>query len=375
MLKLSANDCSSNEFIEPLNDRAERPYQTNWLVEKIHPLVVTDTPAKELKIHRVNPDIQESISYLNTVDSQERKSLILGAAGWVVNDTHLTIDQMVVSLRIIERVALSRRISTLNGEQLYGRIVDGNKNHTPNLEAIERYISFHYPSVNVQYIDHYNSLNVISLRESLLEGESVWVVFQHPKSVHKSLLKVTQDENQEVMIYIWDSLGCHYKFTDERSCHNCGDQERGFIRNLHFLLEVITREGSSFHSVVHIDKIRQSDTVNCASFVLFDFETALELEANDQSYFSSEEQRSVIDHPNFFTSTQKDYERNVGLISEAFRRQLNNHDNRTQNAHAVIYSAHLFKFLMSHEVQYPAADYIEPGSSGSDEEDNGCCIS
>lgn len=345
----------------------ENPY--TWLIEKIKPVAVCNTPARDIKIREIKPLINEWKQLLNNQNASQKKILIKNAVNWVTEDKSLTIDQMSLILHILEKLALSRKISSLNEYKLYERSVEGNKNHVITLKGLKQYISYHYPQLDVIYTNNpcNNSLKLI--KENLKPSTNTWVVLQHKNILHKTLLHVSQNDEGCMNIYIWDSLGITNAFPKNI---NCGEKLRTLTRNLITAVFTISGQDPRCH-VACIKEPRQKDGVNCSSIVLYDLENAMELMENNEPICSDELSPDSINHPAFYDISQYSDPKKCNAINDAFNRMLQINGNHANSSPTII-SAYLFTFFVNNVARYADPGYCEPDDSETDQEDNGCCI-
>jgi hypothetical protein len=359
----SNNNYFPNSFIENSDKSNLAHLHTDWLLGSIKDVLAKKS--SEVSLRTLRPEVKSWIHDLNGVTADLKKKQVTHVLNWIINEPKLSIRDINIALYAVEKICLSRRITTLGKEKLYSRIVDRNiKNRVVSLEGLKNYISFHYADLPVFYISQAIGLPKDEVKKILKEGQPVWIVMQHGENLHKTLFMVSNLENDELDVHGWDSLGI---------TPNSFSQDNDFTRNLNRLLRQI-QDLSQVKKINYFDtEKQQNDSTNCGTFVIDSLENALTLLKQKKPLFSKSNGRDEA-HPIFFESNQCELDNNKRPIPEFYLRNISEDKEKKGNCKVQLIAAHLLKYFLHFSNRFVEPNHSEPGDSDTDKEDEDCVI-
>jgi hypothetical protein len=87
-------------------------------------------------------------------EDYEKKERLLSAVEELKKETMLSLLQFRECLRTLEDIALSPRVSDLNRQGYYTRLVDGRNHHLHSLQGLACFLKSHYPNEQLFFAMH-----------------------------------------------------------------------------------------------------------------------------------------------------------------------------------------------------------------------------
>lgn len=312
----------------------------------------------------------------------KKKVKLLSTVHQLRTDNTLTLFQFRKCLRILEDIALSPRVSKLNMQGYYTRLVPNFNNHPHSMHGLATYLKTHYPNeqivfafdANSKYIHGIESFNkyrrpsslkfITDLRvnyidicqfKSKLENKPVYFVYEYSHSEHKVLF-IMQKETTGYVLSFFDSLGVN----PWKRLENDG--------NYYYQMKDLVDNFSKIFEPLHVEAIdiaRQKDRVNCGVFIIHDFNTAEGLIRDKKPLFVDK----ATPQPAFFEISQRDED--LHLTQAAFHRLKGDESNQNVNIRSHLLALDILNFYLEAKASYP-----EPAQEGEESEDdeNDCVI-
>ena len=239
------------------------------------------------------------------------------------------------------------------------------------LQGLKNYISRKYPDISVFYTNSVQIEKDKNFQQKIKNKETAWIVFQHGKLLHKTLLMIEPTSSETFIVHIFDSLG-KTPYSDSEDCPIPRSNHESYRSNLTDLLKNISKnipitiEDSIFS--------RQRDATNCSIFVLEDLETALKLQKEKKNFFQEYNELSKELSPDFFKSDQMHINERKNLEPTDIRNISSNEKDGIGNAHALLHATKILQHFFQYEVCFAEENHLEEGQSDTDKEDNGCNI-
>lgn len=161
----------------------------------------------------------------------KKREHLIRAIEELKSNTALSSLQFRECCRTLEDIALSPRVSDLNKQNYYTRVVDGRNSHPHSLKGIACFLKCRYPEEQFFFAFHLcrdsltclepaeimklrlkpsNSSRVTDIRfEHIVkaaEAKPVFLIYQYSETLHKMLV-ILQKENHECTLSLFDSLG------------------------------------------------------------------------------------------------------------------------------------------------------------------------
>lgn len=343
-------------------------FSPNWFQTSLQQAINFYLPYTP-SMREIGPNIVSWKHQLNVLSDSDKEKQITYAIEWVTDSSAaISIKQMKLCLRLIEDVALSPRVSTLSKKNFLHRRVSNISNRAFTLQGLENYIQAKYPQLKIFFFNSIPNdlLFSIQFKEHFIDNKDIWLVFQHGKYLHKTLLKLS-NVNDCLEITILDSIG----MTHDASSLISNDPKEGVYRNhLRSLVERLS-EIVTLDKVKTFSKPRQKDGVNCGAFVVFDLETALNLKNEGEALFSDAYDNGM--HSDFFKITQ--YTQEASLMSPICMRKYDDSmkSERQGNCQVLIIAGAILKHALNNSSSYVKERANLEELSDEDEED-GCSI-
>lgn len=336
--------------------------QSHWLQNEIHHLL-SENFKKNIKIKNLKPIVNQWIETLNQMTPEHKQEQLCLAVKGIETNQELTIQQMTLSLSLLEKIALSRRISSLASQNLYNRRLAGNSNRVITLEGLKTYLSFKYPELPIFYVPNSDILYLKKdeCDEILEEKKACWIVFQHDKYLHKTLFLILKQENEKLAIYLFDSSGITPVTQSE--------DEIALEAKSNFSALCMMLGEKNIERIESIHEGRQIDKVNCGSFILDDLENAMNLlEQKKPLFFKDKENQSQADS-SFFTILQSQGQEKNQNTSSSYSKKLSLENDKLGNCKAIMIALKIFEFFLLHSVKFAKSEYKALFNSDTDEEE------
>ena len=287
--------------------------------------------------------------------------------------------------RTLEDIALSPRVSDLNRQDYYTRVVDGRNSHPHSLKGIACFLKCRYPEEQFFFAFHLcrdsltclepaeimklrlkpsNSSRVTDIRfEHIVkaaEVKPVFLIYQYSETLHKMLV-ILQKESHGYILSLFDSLGINPWNRIK------GDEPYHWQMN-ELVQKFAERCGGSSMTVRALGTTRQKDAVNCGSFVIFDFELAFKFMQERTPLFEDK----ATPHAAFMEISQQDQD--VESQNSAMQRYKSiKESDKMVNLKASMLGLDILKFFFEERITYPQDNARFEEESEEDEE--GCVIS
>lgn len=313
---------------------------------------------------------------------KEKKERLIEAIEELKSGTTLSSFQFRECFRVLEDIALSPRVSDLNRQHYYTRVVRGRNNHVLSLKGIACYLKDRYPNARLYFASHIcndsltclRSSEIMTLRTNMnnsvhveeveldrllkLAGKTVFVVYQYSQTFHKMLF-ILQKTSGAYTLSFFDSLGIN----PWRRIN--GDEP--YFYQMKSLMQIFSARCGSQLTVHALAATRQKDQVNCGSFVTFDFELAFKFISEGTPLFKD----SMTAHEAFFEISQQDHDlKNIPVQLKRYRSLYD--PAKEVNLKASMVALDILKFYLENKTCYPQENSRFEEESEEDEE--GCVI-
>jgi hypothetical protein len=332
--------------------------QASWLQTEIAELAQRnpkkDTPA----FSSLEPIVETWICRLNKESVEGKKEQITAVASWIRVERKFNTHQMGLALYLLERVCLSRRVSSLCHSKFYERTIEEKQNHVLKMKGLEHIIRTRFPDINLFVCKNEIPSNGEAIRAKLTEKE-VWIIVKMYDLGHKNLILIQKEFGYTVTLF--DSLGLNL------SMHGHTGQKINQFKE--FYLKIVTSivgDGQDIPVFRHeISRQRQVDHVNCASYIASDLEIALQLLKEKKPLFTGE-----TPHPLFYRTNQYCLKRGDSHVLPEY---IIPHDEKFEgNVLPTLIALDTFEALLR-QVSLSPKDHVEEGKS--EEEKENCTIS
>lgn len=334
--------------------------QVSWFQTEIAELAQRNPKKDTPEFSSLEPIVETWICRLNKESVEGKKEQITAVASWIRVERKFNTHQMGLSLYLLERVCLSRRVSSLCHSKFYERTIEKKQNHVLKMKGLEHIIRMRFPDINLFVCDNEIPSNGEAIRAKLSEKE-VWLIVKMHDFGHKSLILIQKDFGYTVTLF--DSLGLNL------SMHGHKDKGQKINQFKQFYLKIVTSIVGDGQDIpvfrYEISRQRQVDRINCASYIISDLDVALTLLKNKQPLM-----KNFIPHPHFFRTNQFELKKGSPEVSPE---HIIPHDDQFDgNALPTLIALDTFESLLKEAATAPK-DYAEEGKS--EEEDENCVIS
>lgn len=301
-----------------------------------------------------------------------KKNWILSALK-KLEQLEISLKMQTIILGAIEVVILSRRISDLKKLNLFSKEVAENNNHSWLLNGARVVISTYYPDLNAYYlrcpsiIHKHDKNEIIHIKENVLKKEVLWLIVSYHDNLHLTLIRI-QFINEKLTIHVFDSIAAMPK-----------ESGKEYDTELYKLVTAIKDEIKPPKvSIKFVSVLRQVDSTNCFSFVLFDLQLALNFFAKRQKCFLNKAEqdekawlyRNIKEYKTFasdFYKIAQNREDSPSEIVSTWKTRITSKKNTYGNPEALWTSARALTFLIQKEIiHFTPANYHEDGESEED---------
>lgn len=262
--------------------------QVSWLQSEIAQLA-RQNPVKD-NYSELRPIVETWICRLKDESVEEKRKQVAEVACWIRAEKTLTTQQTGYALFLLQKVCLSRRISSLVLSEFYERRVDSTQNHLLTMKGLEHCIRSYFPGINLFVIE-----NSIQHYGHEIRGKNeIWLIVKMKDFCHINLILIQRTIGFTVTVF--DSFGYTLGVYGDRN-----DKMNQFKMFYQEVIEFIVGRGYDDFPVFYYDFMqrRQEGINNSASFILSDLEVALSLIQDKRPIM-----KNFIPDPLFFSTTQ-----------------------------------------------------------------------